>query len=82
MQDLGSVQHLYFLVTGFPIGLSPKPCKTLVLSSTYRNSVNQAIGLARISPLANVWGIDLILEAPSTAHTTGTSKCSPEWELS
>ena len=57
MQDLGSVQHLYFLV-------------------------NRAIGLARISPLANVWGIDLMLEAPRTARAIGTSKCSPEWELS
>ena len=29
MQDLGSVQHLYFLVTSFPIGLSPRTMKDL-----------------------------------------------------
>ena len=29
IQDLGSVQHLYFLVTSFPIGLSPRTMQDL-----------------------------------------------------
>ena len=45
------------------------------------SSVNWATGPAKISPLANVWSLDLILEALRTTCATGTSKLSPEWEL-
>ena len=78
MQDLNSVQNLYFLeVVGFPIGLSPKTMQNL---SSVKNL--DFLDDSRVSPLTKVWGIDLMLEALRTACTTGTSKCSPDWELS
>ena len=41
-------------------------------------SVNRATGSAKISPLAKVWSLDLVLEVPRIA--LGTSKRSSEWE--
>ena len=34
-----------------------------------------------ISPLTKVWGVDLMLEAPRAASTTGALKCSPKWNF-
>ena len=78
MQDLGSIQNLYFLeVVGFPISLSPRTMQDLgFVQNLY------FLDPARISPLAYVWGINFMLKAPRTAHATGASKCSPQWELS
>ena len=78
IQDLGSVQNLYFLkVVGFPISLSPRTMQNL---SSVQNL--DFLDDSRVSPLTKVRGIDLMLEALRIARATGTSKGSPEWELS